>query len=987
MDVKFDFLQARAWLSAQYGSAPGLIAVASTLDWSGGQFARADQAAEFAAQLDERGAQGIYARVTTVRAPLPPDMRGTAEDSCALLDMWSDIDILGPGHKAKDLPADTASALRIWRESGLPTWSQVIHSGGGLYVRACLARPAVIGEDLDLEEAQHLARGWQQILKASADRLGVAYGAGVGDLPRVLRIPGTVNRKVPDRPSLCRVEELPETGAGEGVEGARYTLDEIRAIVADLSPAPRPRRMIPEQPASDASRGAGPLEILGQACAIPQILAAAGWAYREQANGSCPIGCGRAGCALWSYPGWQQGASGTGAAVHKSGACVTVWSETPGLPTGEVMSAGRLFAELHHGGDQSAAAIDILRAAHGWPLATAGALALPAGVLAEIRRVSDHHAAASRPTNPKNNREARMPVQHPDSGISGTHSVGQGWEAPAAIDEHRLPPLPVEHLGALAPFVAATAESLQVAPDLVAFAALATISTATGGRRRVKVKADWTEAIALYMAALADSSEKKTPALDAAAAPLREMEDEVIDAKRGAIEAKAQEIRIWTSRMARAEQAAAVDDPTKRAVGAADAEAARHKLLQLGESAELPRLLIRDATMEALVKRMHEQGGRIGLLASEANLLKIAGGMYSQNGQANSDLLLEAYTGSPYSVDRAGRTAIRMRGTFLALALLIQSGVLLGLAKKNPEFRENGLLGRFLYARPEPTAEDTFDSPEVPPAVREDYAARIKNLVRHVWDTDEVGVMRLTDQARKVFADFYDAFGKRRQPGGDLHEIAEWAGKLRGQVIRLAACLTLFEDPDTLLIGEERIRAAIALVPYLVAHAKSVYDLMGPDGDGRLKPARDLLDWARSRPAPGQADVKKYQSARDEPFRAREAWQALKGRRWAETMDDMNQAIQTLEDLGWLAYLPDPQRPEGTRGRKPSPRFDVHPWVYAPSPPGSSHSNDDCDDGNRHTADGMGCAGSGDRRTQEPRLDEGETTGRSVLRSSYSASR
>ncbi|MFF8786850.1 YfjI family protein [Streptomyces sp. NPDC015125] len=926
--MTFDLPQARAWLRAQYGPAPGLIAVASTLDWSGQQFADADQAAAFAAQLDERGARGIYARVTTVRAPLPPDMRGRAEDSCALVDMWSDIDIRGAGHKAQNLPADAAAALRIWRESGLPAWSQVIHSGGGLYVRARLARTAVIGEDLDLEEAQHLARGWQQILKASADRLGVAYGAGVGDLPRVLRIPGTVNRKVPDRPSLCRIDEPSE--AGEGAHGVTYTLDEIRAIVADLSPAPKARRMIPEQSASDASRGPGPLEILGQACAIPQILAAAGWSYREQSSSSCPIGCGRAGCALWSYPGWQRGVSGTGAAVHKSGACLTVWSETPGLPTGEVMSAGQLFAELHHRGDQSAAAVDVLRAAHGRPLATAGALALPADVLAEIRRASDRTPAAARPTNPKNNDEVRMPVHQVDSGISGTHSVDQGWEAPADIDVRRLPPLPVEHLGALAPFVSATAESLQVAPDLVAFAALATISTATGGRRRVRVKADWTEAIALYMAALADSSEKKTPALDAAAAPLREMEDEVIDAKRSAIEAKAQEIRIWTARMARAEQAAAVDDPTKRAEAAANAEAARHKLLQLGSSAELPRLLIRDATMEALVKRMHEQGGRIGLLASEANLLKIAGGMYSQNGQANSDLLLEAYTGSPYSVDRAGRTAIRMRGTFLALALLIQSGVLLGLAKKNPEFRENGLLGRFLYARPEPTAEDTFDSPEVPPAVREGYATRIKNLVRRVWDTDEVGVMHLTEPARAVFADFYDTFGKRRQPGGDLHEIAEWAGKLRGQVIRLAACLALFEDPDTLLIGEERVRAAIALVPYLVAHAKSVYDLMGPDGDGRLKPARELLDWVRSRPAPGQADAKKYQSACDQPFRAREAYQALKGRKWVESMDDMNQAIQALEDLGWLAYLPDPQRPEGTRGRKPSPQFDVHPWVYTP---------------------------------------------------------
>lgn len=543
---------------------------------------------------------------------------------------------------------------------------------------------------------------------------------------------------------------------------------------------------------------------------------------------------------------------------------------------------------------------------------------------------AEERNAVSRPTNPTMEGDAHMMGQDQRSGISGTQFGGHDWEPPVSIEARKLPLLPVEHLGELGRFVAAAAASLQVAPDLVAFAALATISTATGGRRRVQVKPGWNEAVSLYMAALADSSEKKTPALDVAAAPLREMEDELIDSRRTEVEAKAQEIRIETARMAKAELAAASDDPTKRDAGKADAEAAREKLLALGDSAELPRMLIRDATMEALVKRMSEQGGRIGSLASEANLLKIAGGMYSSGGQANTDLLLEAYTGSAYSVDRAGRPAIRMRSTFLALALLIQPGVLAGLAKKNPEFRENGLLGRFLYARPEPTEEDTFDSPEIPPEVSEAYDTRVKAMVRNVWDAEDVSVMRLSEGARKVFAEFYNSFSARRKKGGDLHEIAEWSGKLRGQVIRLAACLSLYENPDGLEISEGRIRSAIALVPYLVAHAKAAYDLMDEGSDGRLKPARELLEWIRSRPEQGETDARKAQSDRTQPFRAREAWQALKGRRWANSMDDLNGAVKSLEDLGWVAYLPELERPEGTRGRKPSPRFDVHPWVHTP---------------------------------------------------------
>jgi putative DNA primase/helicase len=44
------------------------------------------------------------------------------------------------------------------------------------------------------------------MIKANAERLGWHYGSGVGDLARVLRLPGTVNRKDGlERP--CRVIE------------------------------------------------------------------------------------------------------------------------------------------------------------------------------------------------------------------------------------------------------------------------------------------------------------------------------------------------------------------------------------------------------------------------------------------------------------------------------------------------------------------------------------------------------------------------------------------------------------------------------------------------------------------------------------------------------------------------------------------------------------------------------------------------------------
>jgi hypothetical protein len=561
-------------------------------------------------------------------------------------------------------------------------------------------------------------------------------------------------------------------------------------------------------------------------------------------------------------------------------------------------------------------------------VASVQAAGIPVRLLEPARGkdVSDHLAAGlsyedllapdSHPTNPTMTVPSQGAGPEPSSGISGTHILDGGWDEPVSLAAAPVPPFPVASLGSLGEFVTAAAESLQVPVDLVAFAALATISTATGGRRRVQVKSDWQESTALYLAALADSSEKKTPALNAAANPLREIEEELMEAARPEVEATAQEIRITTARMTKAEQNAANSDSDKRLAAEADAEAARVKLLELGDAPELPRLLVRDITLEALAKRMYEQGGRIGSLASEGGLFKVAAGLYGNNGKANTDLLLEAYTGGPYTIDRTGRASARMSHTFLALGLIVQPGIISGLEKQNPEFRQSGLLGRFLYAKPAPTEEDTFDSPPIPAQLSSTYDSRIRDLIKQVWASPDVLTIELSAPARQAFGEFYNAFAKRRKPGGDLHDLADWAGKLRGQLIRVAACLSLYEDPGTREISHQRITDVLAMAPYFIAHARAVFDLMGKNREGAVKPLRDVVAWLKGRSNPGDS------------FSARDAWQALKGREWATEMDVMNDVLLQLEEYGWLALVPPPET--GRRGRKPSPRFDVHPYIANP---------------------------------------------------------
>jgi hypothetical protein len=148
----------------------------------------------------------IYFRVSALRPSGPRSGRGDVNDSWALNCMWADLDFGGVGHKpAPDglpLPADEAEARKLVDHLPAPTlW---VHSGGGLYPFWVFDQPAYLTDD-NRAAAVAKSEKWQQAIGRRAGQLKLHYG-NVGDLPRLLRLPGTVNRKEGlERP--CRVIE------------------------------------------------------------------------------------------------------------------------------------------------------------------------------------------------------------------------------------------------------------------------------------------------------------------------------------------------------------------------------------------------------------------------------------------------------------------------------------------------------------------------------------------------------------------------------------------------------------------------------------------------------------------------------------------------------------------------------------------------------------------------------------------------------------
>ncbi|HOI53862.1 MAG TPA: AAA family ATPase [Phycisphaerae bacterium] len=132
-----------------------------------------------------------------------PQGRGTAEDVAAIGALWCDIDMAGPAHPGKALPASIEEVEALLGELPLAP-SVVVDSGHGAHAYWLLKEPWVFDDEADRRRAAGLARAWHGLVCRLAEMKGWKL-ENLGGLARVLRLPGTVNHKLPEQPVEVRV--------------------------------------------------------------------------------------------------------------------------------------------------------------------------------------------------------------------------------------------------------------------------------------------------------------------------------------------------------------------------------------------------------------------------------------------------------------------------------------------------------------------------------------------------------------------------------------------------------------------------------------------------------------------------------------------------------------------------------------------------------------------------------------------------------------
>jgi hypothetical protein len=507
----------------------------------------------------------------------------------------------------------------------------------------------------------------------------------------------------------------------------------------------------------------------------------------------------------------------------------------------------------------------------------------------------------------------------PDSGGNGNIGVGSpALEVPIPLDTIDTPPFPIKHLpGWIREWVASIAEATQTPWDLAAMSALGVLSASVAKKYRVEVWPGWTEPLNLMLLTGLPSGNRKSPVFAAATAPIYAFEKDHHAEWQTAYQLAMTNFEIAEKALRRAQDAAAKVEGTEAQDARGKAQEAA-KAFGTMRKPTFPRLVADDATPEKIVSLLAEQGGRIGIFSAEGGLFSILAGRYSESGPI-LDAVLKGHSGDPIRVDRVGRPSESVQSPALTICLAVQPSVVKDLSQ-TPAFSERGLTARFLYAIPiSKVGHRAINPPQMSETIRLEFEANVKWLLSLPEDRGEDGEIEsrklcLSPLASAELSDFMAELEPRLRPEGDLATLADWAGKLAGTVARIGALFHLaahtgHEIPQT--ISEMTIREAIGLAPYLIAHARSAYQLLG---GGHVNEARRILDWIRR--------------AKVSEFSRSQCWQGVRGR--IKKAADLDAPLLLLKDHGYIR--PAASEPTPRPGRPPE-RFEVNPLSHNPQNP------------------------------------------------------
>ncbi len=501
----------------------------------------------------------------------------------------------------------------------------------------------------------------------------------------------------------------------------------------------------------------------------------------------------------------------------------------------------------------------------------------------------------------------------------GKEVIQETWEKPICfLEKIALPNFPSSCLpDALRGYVEAVAACRQVPVDLPALLALSIAAAAGAKKYRVYIGKSHSEPLNIWTISALPPGSRKTDTFEDMAKPLYIEQKRLTQAMFPVIEEGRTLQKIHEKRMEHLlNQVAREKNIHKR-------EELEEELSEMGQSVlkvpAYPCLIASgDTTPEAAAALLEDQGGKIAILDTEGGLFSVMNGRYDSKGEPNLDVWLKMHAGDELSVHRKNRIPIEVSKPAGTVAITVQPAVIKNLATKK-DFKDRGLLGRFLYAIPEDlVGTRIYQNRRVDQALKDSYLKAIERIFHQPepkpedeHDRTPHHKLYLKGAALEIWEEFYNDVEIRQARGGDLEGIRDWASKCAGAIARIAGIFHIVEtggNPDQNEISAETMVRAYEIGRiHLIEHAKMAYGLMSMTAESHL--ARDILSWIAAK--------------EKTTFTVNDFW--IDNRSKAKSSDDLLPAFKLLEDRAIIHEIHE----TSNIGRKPKHKYEVNPSCKA----------------------------------------------------------
>jgi hypothetical protein len=377
--------------------------------------------------------------------------------------------------------------------------------------------------------------------------------------------------------------------------------------------------------------------------------------------------------------------------------------------------------------------------------------------------------------------------------------------------------------------------------DIAANSVLATCSLACQPHADIELPTGEAKPLSLYIVTVASSGERKTSNDARALVPVKEREEELRRCYEKEIQSYLDALDVW-----KAERSKTIGN---KKLGQQEK---REALARLGGGPKgplTPVLVCHEPTIEGLAKMLVDGQPSVGVFASEGGAF-IGGHGFTEDAKlktaAGFSMLWD--DGAPTRV-RSGDGVTVLAGRRVALHLQAQPDVatrFLG----DRVLIDQGLLSRVLVSAPESTQGRRFFQKPEPGhnSAMADYCARVQSLLKRPMPLKE-GTrnelsprrLRLSSEAELMWIVFADEVEAKLAAGGEYQPISGFAAKLPEHAARLAAVITIYENPDATEVDSNTLANGITLARH---YARNRLRLHGATlVNAELLKAKELLEW------------------------------------------------------------------------------------------------------------------------------------------------